>query len=268
MSPMDALRDAIDPALAELPPPMTSDAARVMLVAIGLQESRLTDRVQRNGGPARGKIRRPEQARQRLPGLTTNLPISEVRQMADEHFTRAPDARSPNGTPLFNNPCPDCGVVRLSDKRKLGSPCMACANKRRSTHGMTNSPIYSLWTSMVARCTYQSTTHYRYYGGRGIKVCDEWKVPAVFIEWAMRNGYKRGLELDRIDVDGPYAPFNCRFLTHRENSQLRRNARCDSARAQLVKDALAKGASVRAAATAACVPYMTAWHISKGNTWQ
>lgn len=54
MSPMDALRDAIDPALAELPERMASDAARVMLVAIGLQESRLTDRVQRNGGPARG----------------------------------------------------------------------------------------------------------------------------------------------------------------------------------------------------------------------
>lgn len=54
MSPMDALRDAIDPALAELPPPMTSDAARAMLVAIGLQESRLTWRRQRAGGPARG----------------------------------------------------------------------------------------------------------------------------------------------------------------------------------------------------------------------
>lgn len=51
---MDALRDVIDPALAELPERMTSDAARVMLLAIGLQESRLTDRVQRNGGPARG----------------------------------------------------------------------------------------------------------------------------------------------------------------------------------------------------------------------
>lgn len=54
MSPMDALRDAIDPALAELPAGMASDAARVMLIAIGLQESRLTYRRQRNGGPARG----------------------------------------------------------------------------------------------------------------------------------------------------------------------------------------------------------------------
>lgn len=54
MQPVDALRDAIDPALAELPERMTSDAARVMLVAIGLQESRLTWRRQRAGGPARG----------------------------------------------------------------------------------------------------------------------------------------------------------------------------------------------------------------------
>jgi hypothetical protein len=180
-----------------------------------------------------------------------------------------PTARSSNGTPLFQNHCPDCGKNRMSDKRRIGKPCMACANKRRATHGLAGHPLYKLLQAIRVRCNYPSATNYAYYGGRGIYVCDEWESdPQAFVDWATENGYEKGLELDRIDVNGPYSPSNCRFLDHAQNSQLRRNAQCDIEKAKQVKRAIGEGKSVKDAAVLIGVPYMVAWHISKGNTWR
>lgn len=122
---------------------------------------------------------------------------------------------------------------------------------------------------MRTRCEYPSATNYAYYGGRGIRVCAQWREdPAAFVAWALANGYRSGLEIDRIDVNGDYEPNNCRFVTHVVNSQRRRNARCTEAQAALVRTLLGRGHSVSHAAKGAGVPYMTAWHISKGNTWR
>ncbi len=241
---MVELRDVIGPALSRLP-------ARVDSLAVH-----------------RCIIKRPEQARQRLSGLTTNLPVTGVRQMADRNCTRAPDARSSNGTPLFHNQCPDCHCVRLSDARKLGAPCMSCANKRRSTHGMSNTALYRVWAGMVGRCTYPGATHFEYYGGRGIRVCDEWKTPGNFLTWANENGYQKGLELDRIDVNGPYAPENCRFISHAANSRQRRHVRCTDEKAREIRALLTDGHRIREVANKTSVSYMIVWHISKGRSWK
>ena len=146
---------------------------------------------------------------------------------------------------------------------------MSCANKRRATHGLSNHPLYRKLKNIKVRCTYPSASNYAYYGGRGIRVCDEWAGnPAAFVEWALANGYRPGLEIDRIDVDGDYEPGNCRWIPHVLNSRLRRNARCNEAKAQQVRDALSAGASLKDAARDADVPHMVAWHIVKGNTWR
>lgn len=146
---------------------------------------------------------------------------------------------------------------------------MACSNKARATHGLSRHPLYRLLKNACARCEIPSSSNFAYYGGRGITVCDEWRSdPAAFVRWAIENGYAPGLELDRRDVDGPYAPWNCRFVPHVENSQARRNARCDINRARLVKAALAAGETVGAAAATAGVPQMVAYHISRGSTWR
>lgn len=219
--------------------------------------------------PQTDKIRRPEQARQRLPGLTTNQPVTEVRLMADANSILKPVARSKNGTPLYECVCPDCGAVRLNDKRKIGSRCHPCAGKLRATHGMTGTPLFKLLMNVRARCEHASATNFAYYGGRGIKVCDEWvNDPRAFAEWAEQNGYRKGLELDRIDVNGPYAPWNCRFVDHKTNSRARRNSRCDLETASKIKALLRNGMAYREAAEAVGVPPMVAWHIAKGNTWK
>lgn len=179
-----------------------------------------------------------------------------------------PDARSANGTPLFKRACPDCGAVSLVDRRKLGKRCPPCAMKDRATHGLSTHPLYKLLKSIEGRCRYPSATNYAYYGGRGIKLCREWaENPPAFVEWVLSNGWRPGLEVDRIDVDGDYSPENCRLLTHKENSQRTRRIKTTPEQAARVKELLRTGASVKKCAASVGVPYMTAWHIKNSGTW-
>lgn len=178
-------------------------------------------------------------------------------------------ARSQNGTPLFECACPDCGKIRIQDKRKVGKPCRKCAANRRKTHGLSNTKIYRLRNSMIARCKYPSASNWKYYGGRGITVCQEWIDDAeAFAKWAFENGYSEGMEIDRKDNNGPYAPWNCRFISHQINSQLRSNKRCTLEIAREIKQLLSKGESIGSISESVGMPYMVVWHIDKGNTWR
>ena len=81
-----------------------------------------------------------------------------------------------------------------------------CANGDRN-------PLYNAWSHMKERCYNKNYYQRKYYGGRGIMVCDEWMNPKTFIGWAIENGWEKGLFLDRINNDGNYEPSNCRFVT-------------------------------------------------------
>ena len=76
---------------------------------------------------------------------------------------------------------------------------------------------------MRARCERPKTRSYVHYGGRGIFVCEEWRQDAgAFVRWAMANGWAVGLQIDRIDNDGPYTPANCRFVPAKVNAANKR----------------------------------------------
>lgn len=90
-------------------------------------------------------------------------------------------------------------------------------------HGLTKHPLFQVWADMKQRCTNKNMREYKNYGGRGITYCDEWKEFLPFYNWAMESGYKRGLSLDRINVDGKYCPANCRWIPMPEQAGNKRN---------------------------------------------
>lgn len=92
--------------------------------------------------------------------------------------------------------------------------------ERMTTHGMSTTPLYRTWAGIKRRCYNRNLKVYQKYGAKGITMCDEWKDSFLaFCNWAVANGYKEGLTIDRIDSAGNYEPNNCQWLTRSENSK-------------------------------------------------
>lgn len=89
----------------------------------------------------------------------------------------------------------------------------------RTSHGLSKTRLYKVYTSMKSRCYNPSERSYHSYGGRGITICDEWLHDfKAFYDWAIANGYQGDgkRSIDRIDVDKGYSPDNCRFISMHE----------------------------------------------------
>lgn len=93
-------------------------------------------------------------------------------------------------------------------------------------HNKCDTRLYSILRGIKTRCYNKNVKEYKYYGKRGIAVCDEWLNDFnAFYDWAMENGYNDTLTIDRIDVDGNYSPDNCRWIPNKEQQQNKRKTK-------------------------------------------
>lgn len=105
-----------------------------------------------------------------------------------------------------------CGCRQAEARREMA--------KLNTTHGMTETRLYSIWSCMKTRCLNPNARRYKQYGARGIVVCSEWVNSfEIFREWSLSNGYSDNLDLDREDNDGNYEPGNCRWITTAEQTR-------------------------------------------------
>ena len=122
----------------------------------------------------------------------------------------------------------DCGESVIVEASNLTTghtrSCGCYKDERRieshTTHGGSHDRLHRIWSHIKTRCFNTNSKPYRWYGGSGITMCDEWRNDySAFREWALSHGYDSDLTIDRIDNDGNYEPNNCQWITASENSK-------------------------------------------------
>jgi len=128
----------------------------------------------------------------------------------------------------------ECGTIKTvrSDTLKVITSC-GCDKKKQDIinfgitnhHELNHHPVYSIWNAMINRCENPHNKHYNDYGGRGIKICEEWKDIRNFSKWADETGFELGknLSIERKDVNGNYCPENCCWIDRKLQPRNRRN---------------------------------------------
>ena len=135
------------------------------------------------------------------------------------------DYKSNDGHKLFHVRCTECGYETDMRLNHIGraSKCTHISmngNMKKYGYNFKNKHLSGLFSSIKDRCYNPKCKSYRWYGEKGIKICDEWmNNPLSFEEWALSNGYQKGLTIDRIDENKNYCSENCRWVSLKDNAK-------------------------------------------------
>lgn len=123
----------------------------------------------------------------------------------------------------------DCGnqtIVYGSHLRKGDTNSCGCIMRNTNKkHGFSKTRLYKTWVHIKSRCNNPKNDHYKDYGGRGIKICNDWSNFEIFKEWALSSGYSDALTIERIDVNGNYEPNNCCWIPQSIQAQNTRKSK-------------------------------------------
>lgn len=145
--------------------------------------------------------------------------------------TKCRDEGHKNGEILTCEVCKKEFYRSYSAIRQNNSHCCSveCSAKRKSKYSSfldesaKNLQIYNIWKGMISRCENPQISSFKNYGQRGITVCSEWHDFQLFYQWAIDNGYKEGLSIERIDVNKGYYKDNCTWIKPEEQAKNKRN---------------------------------------------
>ena len=119
----------------------------------------------------------------------------------------------------------DCGTVKEVRRSHLVNGktySCGCTKLGKRTHGMSHTKLYDTWCGMKQRCYDENCKSYRWWGAKGVTVCDTWRYSfSNFYVWAIHNGYEEGLTIDRVDNASVYSPDTCEWVTLQENIRRR-----------------------------------------------
>ena len=135
---------------------------------------------------------------------------------------------------LLNGNTKSCGCMKLEASARNGKISTPI-------HGLSKTSLYQTWADMKRRCYNKNHKEFHLWGGRGIIVCSEWlNNPKEFIEWSLKNNYRKGLQLDRTNNDGNYEPNNCRFVTPAINSRNSRRTKLTQSEVYEIRESNSK----------------------------
>lgn len=149
-------------------------------------------------------------------GRLVGIKPTEVRKSGHKHWLFQCDCGRQTNADLYSvtsGKTQSCGCYRKE----------VSAKRAATLNGHYWEPLHAVWNTMKQRCHNIKNADYKYYGARGVSVCEEWRNDYLtFREWALSHGYKKGLTIDRVNTYGNYEPANCRFITIQEQQKNRR----------------------------------------------
>ena len=157
-------------------------------------------------------------------------------------------------------------------KTGINYSCKKCVNKMgkiyRDRMNKETNNLFSVYADMKSRCFHKYNKRYMRYGGRGITICKKWLDDrGLFYSWAKSHGYKRGLEIDRINNDGDYSPKNCRFVSQIENARNKGNVKLNVEKILKIRQMIKSEIPLKIIASKFEVSRKTVNNVKLGSSW-